>query len=64
MSALYAKRRRSNFIATGLCYAAAALGVSLLFLVLGMLVVKGLSGLSPAIFTEFTPPPASPAAVF
>jgi phosphate transport system permease protein len=41
----------------GLCYGAAALGLSALLFILSVLVIKGLSGLNLAVFTEMTPPP-------
>ncbi len=57
--ALYDTRRRSNFIAMGLCWFAAAFGLSFLALILSALVWNGLAGLSPAVFTEMTPPPGA-----
>ncbi|CAN5157905.1 phosphate ABC transporter permease PstA [soil metagenome] len=58
-TALYARRRLRNTIATNLAYAATAFGVGWLILILGVLVYKGLDGLSLAVFTEHTPPPGS-----
>jgi phosphate transport system permease protein len=58
-TALYARRRLRNSIATGLAYAATAFGMGWLILILGVLVYKGLDGLSLAVFTENTPPPGS-----
>ena len=43
----------------GLCLAATLIGLACLALVLGTLLVKGLSGLSLRVFTEMTPPPGS-----
>jgi phosphate transport system permease protein len=57
--ALFARRQRANSINAFLCWAAAALGVSVLAIILGTLVYKGASGLTLAVFTEMTPPPGS-----
>jgi phosphate transport system permease protein len=57
MSALYRKRRRRNVIASALMYAATALGLGWLVLILGVLLWNGVGGLSVAVFTENTPPP-------
>ena len=53
----YAARRRRNAIAMGLSIAAAVFGLAWLALILGALLWQGLSGLSPRVFTEMTPPP-------
>src|SRR4051794_4236308 len=53
----YAVRRRRNAIAMGLSVAAALFGLAWLALILGALLWQGLSGLSPRVFTEMTPPP-------
>jgi phosphate transport system permease protein len=58
-SSLYASRRRSDRIATGLAYAAAAFGLGWLVLILAVLVYHGIGGLSLDVFTENTPPPGS-----
>ncbi len=55
----YAARRRRNAIAMGLSVAAAVFGLAWLTLILGALLWQGLSGLSPRVFTEMTPPPGS-----
>ena len=52
-------RRRRSIIAMGLCLVATLIGLTCLGLVLGTLLVKGLSGLSLQVFTEMTPPPGS-----
>jgi phosphate transport system permease protein len=57
--ALYARRRRSNVIVMGLCYAATAFGLGFLALILGTLFWRGLVGLNLAVFTQMTPPPGS-----
>lgn len=56
---LYAARKRRNAMATALAWAAAAFGLGWLILILGVLVYKGIGGLSLAVFTENTPPPGS-----
>lgn len=56
---LYASRRRANAIATLLCWTGTAFGLSWLVLILGALIFQGVKGLSPAVFTEMTPPPGS-----
>ena len=55
----YSTRRRSNAVAMGLALAATAFGLGWLVLVLGALLWKGFSGLSPAVFTQMTPPPGA-----
>jgi phosphate transport system permease protein len=59
LASRYAGRRRNNAIATALAFAATALGLGWLVLILGALLWKGFSGLSVAVFTEMTPPPGS-----
>jgi phosphate transport system permease protein len=55
--ALYAQRRRRNFVSISLCYAAAAFCLGFLALILLALVGKGLRGFSIDLFTQMTPPP-------
>jgi phosphate transport system permease protein len=55
----YSARRRRNGIATGFAYAATALGLGWLVLILGALLFEGFSGLSLRVFTEMTPPPGA-----
>jgi phosphate transport system permease protein len=55
----YAGRKRSNAVAMTLSFAAAAIGLIFLGLILGTLVFRGASGLSPTVFAENTPPPGS-----
>ncbi|SFK64494.1 hypothetical protein [Methylocapsa palsarum] len=55
--ALCDKRRRANVIYLGLCYAATALGLSWLVIILFELIVQGFNGLSFSVFTQMTPPP-------
>jgi phosphate transport system permease protein len=59
MNARYAARRRNDVIATILALAATAFGVGWLILILGVLLWKGVGGLSLAVFTQMTPPPGS-----
>ncbi len=53
----YHRRRWWNRAATTLSIGAAAFGLTWLVLILLVLVVKGVGGLSLAVFTEMTPPP-------
>jgi phosphate transport system permease protein len=55
----YHRRRWGNRVATALSIGAAAFGLTWLVLILLVLVVKGVGGLSLAVFTEMTPPPGS-----
>ena len=56
---LYDTRRRRNKIAVGLSVGATLFGLLWLVLILGVLLWKGFSGLSFAVFTQMTPPPGS-----
>ena len=56
---LYARRRRRNAVAMSLSLLATMIGLGWLVLILGALLWQGLSGLSPKVFTEMTPPPGS-----
>jgi len=58
-SSLQTKRRRRNVIAMALAYAATGFGLTWLVVILAVLLWKGFSGLSLAVFTEMTPPPGS-----
>ena len=55
----YPARRCRNSVWMGLCFAATAIGLSVLVLILSVLFWQGFSGLSFAVFTEMTPPPGS-----
>jgi phosphate transport system permease protein len=57
--ARYDDRRRRNTLAIGLSIGATAVGFGWLVLILGELLWRGASGLSPAVFTEMTPPPGA-----
>jgi phosphate transport system permease protein len=56
---LYRGRRRKSGIVMSLCIAASAFGLAFLMLILGALLWNGLAGLTPAVFTEMTPPPGA-----
>ena len=55
----YSGRRRNDAVAKVLAFAATAVGLGWLVLILGSLLWNGFSGLSLAVFTEMTPPPGS-----
>lgn len=57
--ALYARRRFTNGLLLSLSVAAAAFGIGWLAVILGTLLVEGLSGLTPSLFTQMTPAPGS-----
>jgi phosphate transport system permease protein len=56
---LPARRKSANAVFQGLCYAATAVGLSALCLILGSLLYHGLGGLAWRVFTEITPGPGS-----
>src|SRR5215469_3124579 len=56
---VYARRRATNTIITGLCVAATGIGLLWLVLVLWTLLVEGISAITPSLFTQMTPPPGS-----
>jgi phosphate transport system permease protein len=56
-NARYARRRHTNLLATALSIGATGFGLTWLLLILIVLVVKGVGGLSPSVFSEMTPPP-------
>ncbi len=57
--AIYGRRKRRNGVLMGLCFAAAALGILMLALILGTLLWNGFGGLNAAVFTQMTPPPGA-----
>ncbi len=57
--ALYDTRKRRSLITMALCYAAAAAGLSILVIILGTLIIKGVAGLTLDVFTQMTPPPGA-----
>lgn len=61
---LIARRRALNTVMMALCVGAALVAVAVLALVLEKLVAAGASSLSPAIFTQSTPPPGSSGGLF
>jgi phosphate transport system permease protein len=56
-SALPARRRARSKLMMGLSVGSALLGLTMLAIILGTLLYKGISGLDLAVFTEMTPPP-------
>lgn len=54
---LHQRRKRKNAVMMALCVIAAGIGLAWLALILGALIYKGVSGISPSVFTEMTPPP-------
>jgi phosphate transport system permease protein len=57
VASLYAGRKRRNAIWTGLAYAATALGLTMLAIILATLLWNGFGGLSLDVFTKNTAPP-------
>jgi phosphate transport system permease protein len=57
MADRYSSRRHNNAVATGLAFAATAVGLGWLALILGSLLWHGFRGLSLTVFTQMTPPP-------
>ncbi len=57
--AKYRRRRLHSSITVTLCWAASALGLTILAIILATLLFKGLAGLNLKVFTEMTPPPGS-----
>ncbi|MGP0009638.1 MAG: phosphate ABC transporter permease PtsA, partial [Methylocella sp.] len=57
--AIYDARRRWSKFYLGLCYLAVFIGLSWLAIILATLLFEGLRNISPAIFTQMTPPPGA-----
>ncbi|MGH6849009.1 MAG: phosphate ABC transporter permease PstA [Methylocella sp.] len=57
--AIYDARRRRAKVYLGLSYASVAFGLGSLAIILATLLFEGVRGLSPAVFTQMTPPPGS-----
>jgi phosphate transport system permease protein len=57
--AIYDTRRRRDKLYLGLCYACVATGLGWLAVILGTLLFEGFRNISPAVFTQMTPPPGS-----
>jgi phosphate transport system permease protein len=55
----YHIRRGRNFVVMGLCWSAATLGITVLLVILGTLVIRGVSGLSLGVFANDVPPPGA-----
>jgi phosphate transport system permease protein len=56
---LYARRRLTNWLVIALSIVATGFGLLWLVLVLGTLLINGVSAIGPALFTQMTPPPGS-----
>ena len=56
---LYRSRQRRNVTTMTMAYAATFFGLAWLVLILAVLLFKGFSGLSLAVFAEMTPPPGA-----
>jgi len=57
--AIYDTRLRRDKFYLGLCYVAVAVGLGWLAIILATLLFEGIRGISPAVFTQMTPPPGS-----
>lgn len=58
-SAQYRIRRVKSSFVMGLCWAASAVGISVLFVILGTLIYRGVGTLSLDVFTQDVPPPGA-----
>jgi phosphate transport system permease protein len=56
---LYDRRRVTNALVLALSFVATAMGLLVLFLILGTLLINGVPALSATLFTQTTPPPGS-----
>jgi phosphate transport system permease protein len=56
---IYARRRFANTLVMGLSIAATGFGLLWLILVLWTLVANGIAAMTPALFSQMTPPPGS-----
>jgi phosphate transport system permease protein len=57
--AIYDTRLRRDKFYLGLCYVAVAIGLGWLAIILATLLFEGFRNISPAVFTQMTPPPGS-----
>jgi phosphate transport system permease protein len=57
--AIYDTRRRRGKFYIGLCYVAVGIGLGWLAIILATLLFEGFRNVSPAVFTQMTPPPGS-----
>jgi phosphate transport system permease protein len=55
----YRRRKAASALMAASCVAASVLGLAILGAILATLLIKGMAGLTPAVFTEMTPPPGS-----
>ncbi len=60
--AKYQRRRLMSIFVMGLCWAASAVGIAVLLVILGTLIYRGAGGLSLHVFTDDVPPPGAAAA--
>ncbi len=58
-SSVYARRRVVNWMYLTLSWAATAIGLAILFIILWTLVTNGVAALGSDLFTQNTPPPGS-----
>lgn len=58
-NARYARRRARNLVAVGLSILVTLFGLAILALILVSIVRHGIAAISPALFTESTPPPGA-----
>jgi phosphate transport system permease protein len=56
---IYARRRLVNYVVLALSVMATGFGLLWLILVLSTLLVNGITAITPALFTQMTPPPGS-----
>ena len=56
---LYTRRRLTNYLVIGLSMLATAFGLLWLVMVLGTLLIDGISAITPSLFLQTTPPPGS-----
>ena len=57
--AKYQRRRLMSVFVMGLCWAASAVGIAVLLIILGTLIFRGAGGLSLHVFTDNVPPPGA-----
>ena len=55
----YRVRRVTSGFVMGLCWAASAIGIAVLFIILGTLIYRGVGSLSLHVFTDDVPPPGA-----
>ncbi len=57
--AKYRRRRLTSIFVMGLCWAASAVGIAVLLVILATLVYRGIGGISLHVFTDDVPPPGA-----